>query len=155
MATIEKTAPLWFIDNLARVHVDGDEVDGHFWLVEAVGREGDMPPLHVHHTADELFYVIEGTMVVFVAGAEKIVLGPGSSALASRGIPHTYRVESPTARWLALAAPAGFEAFVREASRPAERDELPPRDGSTDPAVLVELAARYDIEILGQPGLLP
>ena len=155
MSTIEKTAPLWFIDNLARIHVDGDDVDGHFGLVEAVGREGDMPPLHVHHSAEELFYVLEGEVTVFVAGAEPRTLGPGESALGPRGIPHVYRVETPTARWLAAASPAGFEAFVREVSRPAERDELPPQDGSTDPAVLAEVAARYDIEILGPPGLLP
>jgi len=32
--------PLWFIDNLARVHVDGAVSNGSFDLVEAEGRRG-------------------------------------------------------------------------------------------------------------------
>jgi hypothetical protein len=57
-----------------------------------------------------------------------------------------YRVESDEARWLALVAPAGFEAFVREVAAAGT---------DVDPAVLTDISVRYGIEILGPPGALP
>ena len=40
--------PRWFIDNLAFVHVTGDESGGAYGLSELWGARGNMPPLHVH-----------------------------------------------------------------------------------------------------------
>ena len=151
---MSRAAPRWFIDNLARVHVDGVTTGGGSALVEVEGRRGDMPPLHVHHRDDETFYVIDGTLTVFQPGSQ-VVLEAGSAFCAGRGIPHVYRVESETARWLAFCEPAGFDAFVLEASVPAERDELPPAGRSHDPAALGAAAARQGIELLGPPGTLP
>ena len=37
---------IWFIDNLAQVHIDEEASRGAYGLVELVGREGDMPPAH-------------------------------------------------------------------------------------------------------------
>ncbi len=156
MSTATATQPLWFIDNLARVHLDGDDTRQAYGLVEITGRQGDMPPLHVHHREDECFYVVEGELTVFV-GDQQRTLRAGESALAPRGVPHVYRVESSQARWLAIASPSGFERFVREVSEPepAPADALPPEGRPHDPAALARIAATYDIEILGPPGALP
>jgi hypothetical protein len=70
-------------------------------------------------------------------------------------VPHAYRVESEEARWLVIATPAGFDAFVREVAEPAPAEELPPEGRSVDPAVLGQAAAKVGIEILGAPGTLP
>src|SRR5262252_4780860 len=105
--------PRWFIDNLVHIHVSGDDTDGRYGLVEAVGRAGDMPPLHVHHGVDELFYVLEGRMTLFLPG-EHVELEAGDAFRAPRDVPHAYRVDSETARWLAFCEPAGFDAFVME-----------------------------------------
>ena len=113
-----------------------------------------MPPLHVHRRDDETFHVLEGEVTLFIGG-DRIVLGPGQAAFAPRHVPHTYRVESEQARWLVIATPAGFEAFVREVSEPAPADELPPAGHAFDPAVLRRAAAEIGIEILGAPGALP
>src|SRR5262245_26098068 len=88
--TIER---LWFIDGLATLHARGEETDGAYDLVEVALPAGDMPPLHVHHTDDELFYVLEGRVTFFV-GPETIELEAGHAARAPKAIPHTYRVES-------------------------------------------------------------
>jgi mannose-6-phosphate isomerase-like protein (cupin superfamily) len=88
-----RTQPLWFIDHLVHVHVDGDTSGGALALIDERGRRGDMPPLHVHRRDDETFFVLEGEVTLFVAG-ERIVLGPGQAALAPRDVPHAYRVES-------------------------------------------------------------
>jgi mannose-6-phosphate isomerase-like protein (cupin superfamily) len=146
--------PLWFIDNLARVHVDGEGTSGRLAIVEITGRAGEMPPLHVHHTADETFFVLEGSISLHLPG-QRVDLGEGSSFWAPLGIPHVYRVESPVARWLAVCAPAGFDAFVREVSEPAATDELPPHGREHDLAAISSAAARHGIELLGPPGTFP
>ena len=68
-----------------------------------------------------------------------IELGSGEAAFAPRDVPHVYRVESETARWLGIAAPAGFEAFVREVGVPAPEEALPPEGRVHDPARLAEI----------------
>jgi mannose-6-phosphate isomerase-like protein (cupin superfamily) len=149
-----RTQPLWFVDNLVHVHVDGDASDGALALLDERGRRGDMPPLHVHRRDDEAFYVLEGELTLFVADGQ-IVLGPGQAALAPREVPHAYRVESEQARWLVITTPAGFETFVREVADPAPADELPPPGRPFDPSALGEAAAKVGIEILGPRGALP
>jgi len=151
---LERAQPLWFIDNLVHVHVDGDTSGGSFALLEMCGRRGDMPPLHVHERDDETFYVIDGELSLFVRG-QQLILGAGQAALAPRAVPHAYRVESEEARWLLVTTPAGFESFVREVAEPAPADELPPAERPQDPAVLAQAAAKVGIEILGPPGVLP
>jgi quercetin dioxygenase-like cupin family protein len=154
MGTAVTTEAIWFIDNLARVLVDGETSGGTIAVVELEGRRGDMPPLHVHRREDETFYVLEGRLSLHLPDGS-IELGPGGAAFAPRDVPHVYRVESPTARWLGIAAPAGFEAFVREAGEPAPEDVLPPEGRAHDPARLAEIAGRHGIELLGPPGMLP
>lgn len=122
----------------------GDLTEGRFDLIEAVGPAGDMPPLHVHHAHDEVFYVLDGEMSFHVG--EQSFTGPaGTTAFAPRGIPHCYRVESDGARWLAMTSPAGFAEFVAAVAAA----------GAIDPAMLTAIAAEHDIEILGPPGMLP
>ena len=147
--------PRWFIHNLVRVLVDGDETGGRSALTEVIGAPGDMPPLHVHHRDDETFIVLEGTVRVWI-GDREAVAGPGEAVFAPRGVPHAYRVEpGAPARIFVASAPAGFERFVLEASVPAAAPGLPPADIEVDPARLAEIAGRYGIEILGPPGMLP
>jgi mannose-6-phosphate isomerase-like protein (cupin superfamily) len=146
--------PRWFIHNLARVHVGGEMTGGRMAVVELAGREGDMPPLHVHHREDVTFYVLEGRLTLFVGG-ERIELGAGECANAPMGVPHVYRVDSPTARWLGIVSPAGFDRFVVAASDPAPAEALPPADAPVDLARIGAAAAAAGIELLGPPGALP
>ena len=154
MTRHERVQPLWFIDNLVHVHIDGDASGGVLALAEERGRRGEMPPLHVHHRDDEAFYVIDGELSLFVAD-ERLTLAGGQAALAPRGVPHSYRVESEEAHWLVITTPAGFESFVREVAEPASADELPPAGRRHDPAALAQAAAKVGIEILGPPSALP
>jgi mannose-6-phosphate isomerase-like protein (cupin superfamily) len=155
MATFaERPEPLWFIDNLVHVHVDGDASDGQLAVMDERGRRGEMPPLHVHHRDDETFYVLEGEVSLFV-GDRKLSLTTGQAAHAPREIPHCYRVESEQAHWLLITTPAGFESFVRQVSAPAPVDALPEGERPVDPIALAQAAAQVGIEILGPPGALP
>ena len=154
MSTATTTESIWFIDNLARVVVDGEASGGAIAIVAIDARRGDMPPLHVHRREDEIFYVLDGRLSLHLPDGS-LEIGPGQAAFAPRDVPHAYRVESDTARWLAIAVPAGFDAFVREVGEPAPEDVLPPESRVHDPARLAEIGARYGIELLGPPGTLP
>jgi len=134
-----------FLGSPARILVDGETARGAYCLVEASSQRGDMPPLHVHHADDETFYVLAGRLTIFV-GDRTIDLPAGGCAFAPRGIAHTYRVESESARWLVAASPAGFDAFVREVGEAGS---------GAGPAELAEIAMRHGIELLGPPGTLP
>ncbi len=121
--------------------------------LESSARRGDSPPLHVHHTEDELFHVVEGRLRLRVGGAD-LELGAGGTQLAPKGVPHTYRVESEQARWLTVTAHGDFEAFVRASGRPAGTETLPEPSGPPTDAereAFAELAGRHGIELVGPP----
>ncbi len=67
-------------------------------------------------------------------------------------MPHTFRVDSPTARLVGLAVPGGFDRFVLATGRPAEAATLPPPpDGPPDLDRLVAAAHEHGADILGPP----
>lgn len=154
MLTVQRPEPLWFIDGLARIHVAGEGTDGRLAIVENLARHGDMPPLHVHHREDEVFHMLEGRMTLHLPG-ETIELEAGSTLLAPKGVPHTYRVETETARWLVVCQPAGFDSFVRAVSQPAPADKLPPAGREHDLGAINAAAEVHGIDLLGPPGALP
>jgi quercetin dioxygenase-like cupin family protein len=141
-ASIEELA---FLGSRCRILVGAEQTGARFSLTEFLEvPAGQMPPLHVHHAEDEIFYVLDGEVTLFLPGRE-IHAQAGDCVLAPRGIPHAYRVGERPARWLVMSSPAGFERFVAGV---AALDDL-------DPAVLTAVAAEHDIEILGPPGMLP
>lgn len=145
---------LWFLGTLVRIRVSHAAGDDGMSVIENWAPAGDSPPLHVHDTEDELFQILEGELTFRVA-EEDYRAGPGESILTRKGIPHTYRVESPTgARWLAITTRGDFESFVREMSRPALRQELPPPSGpptARDLETLTTVALRHHIGLVGPP----
>jgi hypothetical protein len=78
----------------------------------------------------------------------------GSFVYGPRGIPHTFTVTSPEARFLLVTEPAGFEGFMRALAEPARSLTLPPATSpSPDPERMMAIATEYGIEILGPPGI--
>lgn len=145
---------IWFLTNLATIHISADDTNGNFSLLESKAPAGDQPPLHLHREDDEGFYLLEGRLSLWV-GRDRIELEPGEFALAPHGIPHTYRVESEDgARWLVTSSDGSFDRFVAAYGVPAQDDRLPDR-GEPDVERLTALADEHGIEILGPPGALP
>ena len=144
---------IWFFDTLVTfpvAHADGG--DG-MSVMESLARRGDSPPYHVHHTEDEVFHLLEGELVMLVGGVVTRVHA-GETRLAPKGVPHTYRVVSPTARWLVTTARGDFERFVHAVGRPATAAELPAPSGPPTPEQQAEvsaLAARHGIDLIGPP----
>jgi mannose-6-phosphate isomerase-like protein (cupin superfamily) len=148
------TEQLWFLNTLHTIRVRHDEGEDGISLMESLAPHGDSPPLHVHHTEDETFHVLEGELRIR-AGDADVRIGPGETLLAPKGVAHTYRVESPEgARFLVVTTRGDFERFVRALSRPAERPELPTPHGppTPDEADALAAAARvHGIELVGPP----
>jgi quercetin dioxygenase-like cupin family protein len=140
---------LWFLGTLARMKLDGRHTGGRFALWEGLLPHGAAPPLHTH-PQDETFYVLEGELTVWLVEPDLAKdqidppgwvssrgrrCGVGSVVFAPGGAPHTFRVESDTARMLFLSTPAGIEDMVRGLAEPAEWPWLqPPSVGPRVPA---------------------
>jgi quercetin dioxygenase-like cupin family protein len=156
MSTVEEHRAIWFVGAYGKVIVSADETDGRMTLLEVSGRQGQMPPLHVHRTDDEAFHVIEGELTAYI-GNEVVRLGPGETGFAPRDVPHTYRVESDGARWLTIGAPGGLDRYLLAIGRPAGGDGPPPEPIAPDveAAAALERETGFRIELLGPPGALP
>lgn len=140
--------PLWFLGTLVRLKLDGEQTGGRFALWEGVLPHGAAPPLH-SHPQDETFYVLEGEVTAWIVDPEQAADdrdppswvaacaqrgGVGMVAFAPGGTPHTFRVESDTAKMLFLSTPAGVEEYVKGLAERAAWPWLqPPPDGPRVP----------------------
>jgi quercetin dioxygenase-like cupin family protein len=136
---------LWFLGTLARIKLSRKQTGGRFAMWEVVLPHGAAPPLH-SHPQDETLYVLDGELTAWIVEPDLVDddgwvatrgrrCGPGSVVFAPGGTPHTFRVESDTARMLTLSTPAGIEDMVRELAEPAQWPWLPPPpDGPRVPA---------------------
>src|SRR5262249_26095226 len=119
--TITSAEELVFLGARCRILATSDSTEGKYGLVDMIEvAAGDMPPLHVHHTHDEGFLLLEGEISLSLPDRE-IALRPGEFVLAPRGVPHTYQVGDAPARWIVVSTPASFEQFVADV---AALDEL-------------------------------
>jgi Cupin domain len=148
---------LWFLGTPARLKLAGEQTDGRFALWEGLRPHGAAPPLH-SHPQDETFYVLEGEVTAWIVDPDLATDdrdppdwvrtcaqcgGAGLVAFASGGTPHTFRVETDTARMLFLSTPAGIEEYVRALSEPALWPWLqPPPDGPRVPPEKMQAVER-------------
>jgi quercetin dioxygenase-like cupin family protein len=118
----------WFVGTLATIVVPGEAVEDRFALIEFLFPHLASPPLHTH-PQDESYHVLEGRLTIR-AGEDRFALEAGGTAVVPMGVPHTFRVDSDTARVLVLSTPAGLDRFVRDGSVPADAPTLPPADAA-------------------------
>jgi mannose-6-phosphate isomerase-like protein (cupin superfamily) len=150
-AVAPKSETVWFTTTRARVLIG----ESTYSLVEEEAEHGNMPPLHVHHDHDEVFYVLSGRLSIHLPGS-RIDLEARQAAFAPRQIPHTRRVESEEgARWLVATTSGGYAGFVAETAIPAADDGYAPAEVLPAPAELAAASARAGIEVLGPPGTFP
>ena len=93
----------------------------------AAGQRG--PALHIHREHVDAFWVLDGQLVVELAG-ERVTAPAGSFVLVPTEVVHTFRNEGPGyARFLNIHAPSkGFHRYIR--GEEVNFDQLePPPDG--------------------------
>jgi quercetin dioxygenase-like cupin family protein len=109
---------------------------------------GSEPPLHAHAHDDEALHVLDGRITVFAA--EDVLPAPtGSFVFLPRGIPHTFAVESGSARLLLILAPSGAIAMYADAEQRFGPQGMPARLRPADVAVAAESLAAYGIAVHG------
>ena len=87
--------------------VTTDMTSGNLFIIEHTNlMPGGGPPLHLHLSQQEWFYVLEGR-VVFEIGAQRAQLSAGESVLALPHIPHTFSALAGPAHLLIAFTPAG------------------------------------------------
>ena len=118
---------------------------------------GDMPPLHVHEREDEGFYVLSGSLTLWVGDAAAGEARARASTRWRRTASRTPTARAPRARSRSSRrCRAASSAFVREAGAPALRPELPVLDGPPDAERLApHRRAPTASRMLGPPGMLP
>ena len=94
-------------------------------------------PLHLHHSDDEAWYVLEGTLCVKV-GDRDVEAKAGSAVFVPRRTPHTYWNPGPgLLRYLLVMTPRIYE-LIQAIHSMKERT----------PSALQEVFRRYDSELL-------
>lgn len=94
-------------------------------------------PLHVHHSDDEAWYVLEGRLR-FTLGDREVEAGAGGAVFAPRGTPHTYwNPDTEPARYLLVMTP-NIRALINELHTPEARN----------PETMREIYRRHDSELV-------
>ena len=142
-----------FLNHLATVKVGaGDSVSG-MNAVEFTAPKGFGPPLHVHREEDELMYVVDGT-IRLEFGDDVVRAQAGSMVSLPCGIPHTFQVESDTARFVTIASgrrsEPSFDRFVTALGTEIADEQLP-APIEIDPGHVAAVCADHGIEVLGPP----
>jgi mannose-6-phosphate isomerase-like protein (cupin superfamily) len=105
------------------------------WTADGgTSRERPIAGLHVHHSDDECWYVLEGALG-FRLGDEEIVATAGSAVFVPCGTPHSF--------WNAQAAPTRYLLVMPR--RVADLVDAIHAEGASD---YVELFRRFDSELL-------
>jgi mannose-6-phosphate isomerase-like protein (cupin superfamily) len=101
-------------------------------IEEVVESDFDGPPLHLHPSFDEGFYVLQGELTLRV-GDDLLTAGPGTFAFAARGTPHTFaNLSGESARVLIICTPAGFERYFERLA--AQRAGVEPAPWASEAA---------------------
>jgi quercetin dioxygenase-like cupin family protein len=144
----------WWFGLLATIKATAEQTGGQYTLVEILAPEGFASPLHVHHSEDEGFWIIEGELTFYVSD-QTIKARPGSFLFGPKDVPHAFTVDSGPAKLLFVLSPAGFEGLIREMGEPAReltipsQPEEPPDEAEMER--MMAIAAKYGGEILGPP----
>ena len=92
----------------------GQRPTGGFTFAEFTAEPGFLPRPHIHHTHEELFYVVEGEFE-FVLGDRTVRAGPGTFVHVPPGVLHGFanRTDAP-ARYVGTIAPPTLEHYFEE-----------------------------------------
>ncbi|MER5176923.1 cupin domain-containing protein [Streptomyces sp. NPDC002896] len=134
--------PSGFLGTPVRMLVGGEETGGAYTLLQQAAERGFGPPLHVHHSEDEAFYLLSGSLRV-VCGSDQWEVGAGGFVFLPREVPHSFLVTSETAEVLQLTTPSGFEHFAADLADVPLIEANIPR--------IAEASQRHGYEILGPP----
>ncbi|GAA3748976.1 cupin domain-containing protein [Streptomyces tremellae] len=121
----EGVARLWGKGSVVTTKLTADETGGALGVTHFDAVRGERAPRHTHTREDEIFIIEGGEVHLTVGDATETVRGAGVLFLP-RGIPHSYLVESETARFYVITTPGGFERFFSETGYPVRPGRTAP-----------------------------
>jgi quercetin dioxygenase-like cupin family protein len=147
----EQGEPHWYGNGLWEFLIPAAATGGQLSVFRATMPEGFSPPRHIHTREDEVFLVLDGEATFDIDG-RRLHAAPGTTVFMPRGVPHTFRVESPVARMLGVMTPGGFEELFRNLGVPATERTLPPAGAAPFdvPTVMAE-QERLGTIVVGPP----
>ena len=102
------------------------------------------PPAHRHNGHDEVFYIVEGELMVHTGG-EPLAAPKGAMVIVPRGAEHTFwNAQDEVTRMVGVFAPSRFEHYFEELAREIDKH----RGERVAPSVIANLYAKYDSELL-------
>ncbi len=132
-----------------RIVATVEQTGGSHFAFEAYEPPGGGPPLHVHRTEDELFFVLEGEISFYIDGRVTRAHA-GETAFVPRGTAHCFKNTSARdACVLVLFTPGHIEGFFEFGVSPSG---MPPTDEQLI-ARLNELAPAFNLDVLGPSPL--
>jgi mannose-6-phosphate isomerase-like protein (cupin superfamily) len=141
----------WYGNSLFEFLIPSEATGGRVSVFRATMPEGFSPPRHIHTREDEVFLVLDGDASFDIDG-RRLLAGPGTSVYMPRGVPHTFRVESPVARMLGIMMPGAFEELFRNLGVPAAERRLPePGTVPFDVAAVMAEQTRLGTQVVGPP----
>lgn len=140
---------VWVFGDCYTIKVTGAETQNAFALVECRIYPDSFSPPHLHHAEDEMFYILEGTLILW-AGGKTIHAGQGTFVHIPKGTIHTFKNESDSpVRALLMLTPAGFEQYFLAVGIPVSGEH--PTPPSLDPTMMemvIEIAPAYQMEVM-------
>ncbi|MGD0108801.1 MAG: cupin domain-containing protein [Rhodopila sp.] len=107
--------------------------------------------VHVHEREHEMFYVLEGTVDVYV-GNECFRAAAGECVFMPKRQAHAFKIQSSEIHMLALMTPGGFMNATASMAIPAQSLDIPPDDGVTyatvDLAETIKVFEKYGVRFL-------
>lgn len=140
----------WSLGSLTVLKATAENTNCSFSLIEEQVPAGQSPPLHVHQSDDEMWYIIDGK-VTFEVDGERFTATNGSTVFAPHGLPHSYITDEET-RWLMFVHEPGLEQLWASVGSPADSWTIPD-DSEVEEQMnrLAEQLEQYGIEIVGDP----
>lgn len=139
---------VWFLGNLMTIKLGLGSSDA-MTLIEAELQPGHAPPLHLHEHEDEMFYVLAGG-VRFRCGEEEFDARAGEFVFVPKTVRHAFKVGAAGARTLMVSNSSALARFMHAGGISAD-GAARPAPSEDDLRRVVELAPRYDMNVVGPP----
>ena len=114
-------------DQLFTILLSGDETDGQYGCFTVEAPKGEMIPPHLHTRAHEIFYVVDGSITVWMndrKGFEgKRTLTTGDFGYVPLDTVHAFRMEAATKVFGVNTG--GFERFFHAIGTPTQETGIP------------------------------
>lgn len=126
--------------------LSADSEDRLSVFISTNNQKGFGPPLHLHHTFDEFFCVLDGNFL-FEVDDETLSMEKGDTVFIPRKVKHrfTYNGDSSGTLLVSISPAKGMENYF------AEMGKLLTGRGAPDMRALQALFKSYNSEILGPP----